>query len=163
MLFRSGAALVTSRVEVPPLPDVLANEMSRLEKWVESNEKDFKHAQKMFWVLKAPIICVTASTSVFASFGLKTEGIIAGGIAAVLISVESKNPYAIIRTNCDLAIHELRQLEQEIVSRWNSGYLNGKEPKSLTAEIIVHVEKEGKRINDYLKPSGSKSRNASEH
>lgn len=131
--------------------------MADLEKWVQKNEQELADAKRMFWVLKAPVICVTASTSVFAGLGMKTEGIIAGAVAAALVSVEGKNPYARIQKNCDLAIHELRHLEYEIQSRWEIGSLERKEREALLAEIIAHVKKEKTRILNYLKPSASKT------
>ena len=162
----SQITAVTAGLAIPPVapgqmcPNVLKERLLELEDWVQANEKDSNRYEKMIWALKIPLICITASTSVFAGFGWKSAGIVAGAVAAALVSLESKNPYAVRQIKCETAVHELRLLETKLQNRWQNGLLKGKDPKELAAEIIAFVEKEELRIGEYLKPSHAKRRNA---
>jgi hypothetical protein len=135
------------------MPQTLEDQLSELESWAQANKRDAQWDATRFWSLKIPAILVSASSGIFAHFEWQTFALIAGAIAGVCVLIDGLNPGGMLRNVHLRALHDLRNLQNEIVATWRIGSLEATDTESLTAKIIKGVQKKTRRIAAYIKDS----------
>src|SRR5206468_6308994 len=133
------------------MPAELAAFLRELESWVQANAADATRATVRFWPLKVPAALSSGASAILALLGLKLISAIAGAIAGLCVVVDGVNPGGLLRNAFLRAVHELRELENDVLSRWRVGTLRGEEPQKLAADILEGSRSEYKRIAEELR------------
>jgi hypothetical protein len=132
------------------MPGELTGQIQELEDWARANLKDSRADSFKFWSLKAPAIVVSACGGVFAYLNLKPVTIAAGAVASICVLLDGVIRAGTLRSVHLRAVHDLRNLQHEILFQWRVGSLRDEHPDKLAAEIVADAHKERKKIAAYL-------------
>jgi hypothetical protein len=132
------------------MPAELSEFLRELHVWASANAKDARRDTVLFWSLKLPTIVLSSGSAVAAALGVTTAPIIGGAIASVLVVIDGVYCPGGSRNTHARAHHELQILQSRALDRWRSGCLRGEEPKSLSAKIIDGLQREKRRIGEFI-------------
>lgn len=135
----------------PAMPHQLREEFKRIEVWAQANNADARRDALRFWSLKIPAILVSATTGVFAFYGLKNFVVLAGAVSSFCVLMDGLKPSGNLRNVHLRAVNDLRILQHNMLAQWDQGVLRGGvNPNLLAAEAIAMSAKEKQRINNYI-------------
>jgi hypothetical protein len=100
-------------------PDkAVSEQLTALENWAHSNEKDARAGIARFWLLKGPAFVCAVAASAAESFGLGHTVIVLGAVAALAIAIDAAWAGPSIQVN-KRAIHDIRSLQNAIKLKWD--------------------------------------------
>jgi hypothetical protein len=132
------------------LPPVLAEKVRAFEEWAVKNEREAQQDTISFWMLKIPAMVISASSGLLALTGSKLLAAIAGIVASLCVLIDGLNPRGRLRNAHRLALYDLRNFQSRLVTPWQAGILEGKEPNALTADLLKQAQVELERVSAYL-------------
>lgn len=136
-----------------PMPEILSRQVNDIETWAVSNNRDASRESLRFWALKVPAIVGAATAGVTGFLGWEIVCLVIGGLASACVLIDSLNPAAKLRNAHLAAVHDLRQLEQDMTETWNvnAWRLTTREERlELASKIIQDAQPELDRIGNAL-------------
>lgn len=134
------------------MPNALKDELSQIHRWADENSREASQDSWKFWMLKLPAIVISASSGLTAYLGLSTLGVVSASVASALILIDAVLRPGKLRDVHHLAQFELRTLADEIMGEWSSKVLrNRQEPELIAALLLERIQKERRRVANYLK------------
>ena len=119
------------------MPPELVSFLESLEVWAHGNEKDAKADEKRYWSLKIPSLLLTASSGIAALASYRTYIIATiSALGTIFVGLDTILKPGRLRGVHMVAFHDIRSLQDSIVSQWTTGRLAGKDPNALAAELI---------------------------
>jgi hypothetical protein len=151
-------AVLSERGKKGSIPEALEVQVLELEDWAVANKRDARWDTISFWALKIPAMAASVGAGVFAYLEWEIVPLVVGAIASLCILVDGLNPRGKLRNVHWQAVHDLRNLQHDMLTNWQTGSLriedtvNKKaEEDNLAADIIEGAQAERKRIATYLK------------
>lgn len=132
------------------MPSVLSERIRAFEEWAVKNEREARQDTISFWTLKIPAILVSASSGLIALAGSKMLAAVAGVFAGLCVLIDGLKPRGQLRNAHRLAFYDLRSFQNRLVTLWQAGILEGKEPNALTADLLRQAQAELERVSAYL-------------
>jgi hypothetical protein len=135
----------------PELPPVLEHVLSELERWAQDNRRDARHDSVRFWALKLPAILASAAAGVLGLLKLELVAAVAAAIATVCVLVDGVNPGGAVRNAHLRAVHDLRSLQQDMLSAWRMGNLRGADQTELAASLLDMADQGRHKVGNELR------------
>jgi hypothetical protein len=144
------------------MPAELDRFIRETEQWVQENKRDARIAALKFWMLKGPAIASSALSGVALLQQVPEASAVLSALAAVCVLIDGVQPRGLMRNTLLSAVHDLRALEHEVVSKWRVGSLKGADSRLLAAGILEDAQVEWKKIEARVRDAetafGEKSR-----
>jgi hypothetical protein len=138
------------------IPLIIRNRIDFYKEWANDNKKDARNDRIAFWSLKLPAIIISVSSGIFAYFDMQLFTLLGGTIASLCVLIDGlRHPGMLYNVHIQ-ALHDLRELQMKIRTRWQIGVLEDKDRKKLQVEILKMCDKERRRIKDYLMKAETK-------
>lgn len=137
------------------MPPALQQELDELEEWTRLNQNDARRDAVLFWLFKGTAVALSAAAGVLAFAKRPIPKAIAGPVASVLVLLDGFFAPGMLRGIHQLAVSDLRELQQRMVSDWRIGSLKSERPEPLAAKILEVAQVEKQRISAYLKKAES--------
>jgi len=159
-----GQPQLPTRVEAESrMPKALKDQLGNLENWAEGNLRDARRDMIWFWSLKIPAVLASACAGLFAYLKWDLPALIIGAIGSLCVLVDGIYPRGMLRNVHLRAVHDLRNLQQEIMYQWIiKGFQWGlddtemekpavkREMEKVAVKIIQDAQKEVRRIAAYI-------------
>lgn len=151
-LLRRSASPPISGLPMPGDPS-LAAFVADLEVWAKGNARDARFESVRFWALKLPAIFGSISTGIFGYAGWELASLIVGGAVAGCVAIDVLNPSSKLRNAHLRAVHDLRNLEHELLAGWaiEERGLDDDGLNELAAKLMRRGEREREKIADRLR------------
>jgi len=135
------------------MPEILRRQVTEIEVWATANNRDATRESLRFWALKIPAIVGAGTAGLTGFLGWEIACLVIGGLASACVLVDSLNPAAKLRNAHLAAVHDLRQLQQDMTETWNvnAWRLTTREERlELASTIISDAQPELDRIGTAL-------------
>lgn len=133
----------------------LVAELEELEEWANLNARDAKRDSVRFWVFKIPAILASSCAGAFGYFGLEAATVVSGAIGSICVLVDGVNPGGRLRNVHVRAVHDLRQLQNEVKGKLRYAAPVQSDWGEVTNAISELVHTERRRIGGYLREAES--------
>jgi hypothetical protein len=124
-------------------------ELEELERWATANAEDAKRDAIWFWSMKIPAVLASALAGVLGYLDLKVATLVIGAAGSVCVIVDGINPRGVLRNVHVRAVHDLRQLQNEIKETLR--YSTNKNLPEFLASLSARIQSEQRRIAEYLR------------
>lgn len=143
----AAAAPALARGEaLEAVPEQLRCFSQEMEAWARANEGDARRDTWRYWGLKAPALLSTASSAFLVLSEHRYIAAILSSVATTCVIIDAVNPGGQLRNAHLRAVHDLRDLQHQIMNGWRIGVLKGKARNILAAEILSNAERNRDRI-----------------
>src|SRR6185295_12475045 len=136
-------------------PDkAVTEQLTALENWAQSNEKDALSGVTRFWLLKGPAFVCAVAASAAESFGQERAVIVLGAVAALAIAIDAAWSGPAVQVN-RRAIHDIRSLQNAVKLKWDKVRISHPEAKdparsSEALAILDQIQARREDITRYL-------------
>jgi hypothetical protein len=131
---------------VGQLPNELREFIGEIEQWAKANAKDARKDKFSFWTLKIPAILSSAFASFLAAVHLNIWASLLAAMASACILIDAAFPRGQLFRAHLRAVHDLRNIQHEIMNRWRAASFDDKNKNRLAADILKMAEQTRSRI-----------------
>lgn len=95
------------------MPEPLISQLQEFEIWATANQKAARRETIFYWLLKIPVILLSAGAGVFACLEWKLIPVISGSIASPRVLIDGLQPRVKLRNVHLQAFYVLRNLQHK--------------------------------------------------